>query len=285
MKIVITGRGTSGSFQIRGAQLGAAIGARVERNAMRFDGADVIVIVKRCERPTLDAAHASGKPVIWDVVDAWPQPEGNAWTQEQAMEWLRRDIKKMRPAGIVAATDRMRQDIEAIVGDKVPVLTLPHHARPGIEPNPIRAEIKTIGYEGGHQYLGRWQGWLQAEAQAIGAQFVINPRRLADLDVVVAVRDCSGYPAKAWKSNVKLANAQGSGTPVILSRECGYLETMAGCERWVSGRDELRLALAGMLPHATRVGIHQCLLPAAPSLDKIAKDYLAWMSRFTSADA
>lgn len=283
MKVVITGRGTSGSFQIRGVQLGAAIGARVERSATNFKDADVIVIVKRCDRPTLDAAHASGKPIVWDIVDAWPQPEGNAWTLEQAMDWLRRDLKKVRPHAVVAATDRMRKDVESVFAG--PVLTLPHHARPGIEPNPIRAEIKTIGYEGGHQYLGRWQGWLQAEAQAIGAQFVINPRRLADLDVVVAVRDCSGYPAKAWKSNVKLANAQGSGTPVILNRESGYMETMAGCERWVSGRDELRLALLDLQPHATRVGIHQCLLPAAPTLQQVAKDYIAWMSRFTSAGA
>ena len=35
------------------------------------------------------------------------------------------------------------------------------------------------------------------------------PPDLSKMDVVLAFRESRGYPAKRWKSNVKLANAQG----------------------------------------------------------------------------
>jgi hypothetical protein len=273
MHILMTGRGTSGSFQIRGVQLGQTIGATVMPNALDVAPYHVAVLVKRPTAELLQRFRRAGTKVIWDVVDAWPQPAGNEWTKERCLAWLEEMIAMIQPAGIVAATQAMAADCEHF---GVPVLALPHHARPGLRMNPIRP-VKVVAYEGGEQYIASWRPVIEAECARRGWQFVTQPTELADVDIVLALRDSSGYAPRNWKSNVKLANAQGSGTPVICNREAGYLETASGAERWADTPDELAAAFNELESTAVHRDASKILRNAAPSIDSVAATYVAWL--------
>lgn len=275
MKILVTGRGVSGSWKVRGEQLGAAIGATVEPKASKIAGFDLVILVKRERADLLYRLHASGVPIVWDVVDSWPQPAGNSWDQAQCMGWLRAEVAKIRPMGIVAATKVMAEDCAEF---GVPVLSLPHHARPGLTINPIRREVKTVGYEGGTQYLGRWERVLEAECKARGWRWVMNPPSLCELDIGIAVREQDGYAAKQWKSNVKLANFQGSGTPCVLNGEAGYRETQRGGVRWANTLDEMRAAFDALTPENARREAAVNLLGSRIALEDVAAKYKAWLA-------
>lgn len=273
MNVLFTGRGTSGSWQIRGVQLGQTIGATVMPNALDVAPYDVAVLVKRPTAELLQRLHRANVRILWDIVDAWPQPAGNAWGREQCLKWLVDQVAVIRPAGIVAATQAMAADCERF---GVPVLALPHHARPGLRMNPIRP-LKVVGYEGGEQYLGRWLPIIKRLCAARGLQFVVNPAELAEVDLVLALRDCAGYAPRNWKSNVKLANAQGSGTPVICNREAGYLETASGAEQWADDEAELTAAFDALECTSTRLETGKTLRAAAPSIDSVAATYVEWL--------
>jgi len=271
MRIAVTGRGTGGSFEIRGNQLGAAIGAEVKPGAHRLDDYDCVVVVKR---PVLPFS-AGDACVVWDVVDAYPQPAGNSWARHQCLHWLETQVLAIQPDAIVAATDAMAADCGMF---DLPVFALPHHARPGLRRNPIRKEVTTVGYEGGVQYIERWRPIIERECKARGWAFVVNPRELADVDIVLALRDQAGYAPRHWKSNVKLANAQGSGTPCVVARECGYLETACGAEHFADNPQELSAALDALTDYEARRDASERLFKAAPQLDRIAARYRAWLA-------
>ena len=277
MELLITGRGTSGSWAIRGVQLGQAIRAEVVPNAKDVGRYDLAVLVKRPTPDLLQRLHRADVRIIWDVVDAWPQPIGNDWDGAQCLSWLAEQVKAIRPAGIVAATQAMAKDCERF---GVPVLALPHHARPGLRMNTIRP-LKVVGYEGGEKYITRWRPVIESECARRGWEFVTQPTELADVDIVLALRDAGGYAPRNWKSNVKLANAQGSGTPVICCREAGYLETQSGAERWTDTPDELREAFDSLESNADRIDASRRLASAAPRIESLATTYLQWLqSRF-----
>lgn len=266
VKILFTGRGTSGSWRVRGAQLSAALGAEAIPNAIHSD-ADVVVIVKRVEDRTLRSLRS--RKIVWDVVDAYPQPAGNAWNEREAKDWLKREFERVAPHAVIAATHRMAEDL---TGFGVPVLWLRHHHRPGIARNSIRERIRVVGYEGSPGYLEGCQKWIRAECERIGAAFVVNPDRLADCDVVLAVRNSKGYAPRHWKSGVKLENAHASGTPFIGARECGYTEIATGCEYWADGPGELRIALDWLVDQSAREQIHDRFVQAAYPVERAASD-------------
>lgn len=273
MNLLFTGRGTSGSWQIRGVQLGRSVGAAVVPNALDVAPYDIAVLVKRPTAELLQRLRRANVKIVWDLVDAWPQPAGNEWTEARCQAWMEEMVAMIRPAGIVAATQAMAEDCECF---GVPVLALPHHARPGLRMNPIRP-VKAVGYEGGEQYIAKWRPVVEAECARRGWQFVTQPAELADVDIVLALRDLSGYAPRNWKSNVKLANAQGSGTPVICGREAGYLETASGAERWADTPAELTAAFDELEPTSTRLEASKKLSAAAPSIDSVAATYAAWL--------
>lgn len=273
MKILVTGRGTGGSWAIRGAQIGVAIGAAVFPKALEVAKYDLAVLVKRPEPDLLERLHRARVPIVWDIVDAWPQPTGNEWSRARCLDWLRESVQMIMPVGIVAATQAMAEDCRRF---SVPVLALPHHARPRQRVNPIRP-INVVGYEGGKQYLGHWVPAIKRECTERGWQFVVNPTELADVDIVLALRDCRGYAPRNWKSNVKLANAQGSGTPVICNREAGYIETASGAEQWADTAEELSAAFDALTPMGIRREAAERLYEATPGLDSVATDYLQWL--------
>lgn len=277
MNLLVTGGATAGSWQIRGAQLGAAIGATVLPKAVDMDPFDAVVIVKRHPFGMADRVRISGAVLIWDLVDAWPQPIGNGWGRGECLAWLRQQVNSIRPAGIVAATRAMAADCAEF---GVPVLALPHHARPGLDANPIREHVQTVGYEGGEGYITGWRQHIEAECKRRGWRFVVNPARLADVDIVLALRDATGYAPRHWKSNVKLANAQGSGTPFIGCREAGYLETAIGtCEKWADTPEELKRAFDALSPQGERRRVSQWMRSVAPALDQVAIKYRAWLEQ------
>lgn len=280
MSILFTGRGTSGSWQIRGVQLGRAMGATVMPEARDVAAHDVAVLVKRPTPDLLQRLRRAEVPTVWDIVDAWPQPVGNDWGRSQSLGWLGQTAASIRPAAIVAATRAMAWDCRGL---GVPVLHLPHHARPGLRRNPIRAEVHTVGYEGGEQYIARWRPAIEAECARRGWAFVTQPAELADVDIVLALRDATGYAPRKWKSNVKLANAQGSGTPVVCCREAGYLETQGGGEQWADTPAQLARAFDILTPLSARRNAAAKLLAAAPQLQTIADTYSTWLRSNFSA--
>ncbi len=275
MNVLVTGRGTSGSWAIRGEQLGRAIGATVIARAELLRDYDLGVVVKRAPPDLLQRARAAKLPLVYDVVDGWPQPTGNLdWKRGDCISWLKSKVAEIKPIALVTATQVMEKDC-AVIG--LPVLTLPHHARPGQALNPIREQIRTVGYEGAPQYLGRWHQKILDVCAKNEWRFVINPPALADLDLLFIVRDCAGYPALNWKSNVKLANAQATGTPCIINQEAGYEETQSGGEEWVSKPDDIARACEALSTQAARKEASCRLKAGAIPLDTIADVYRSWL--------
>ena len=273
MNLLVTGSGKSGSWQIRGVELGRAIGATVLANAIDIGPFDVALVVKRPPVDLVRRIHDAAVPLVWDIVDAWPQPHGNDWTRDECMAWLRVQVQAVRPAAIVAATQAMAEDCAEF---GVPVLALPHHARPGQRVNPIRP-LRCIGYEGGAQYVRGWGQIMAEECERRGLMWRVNPDSLDECDIVVAVRDQVGYAPRRWKSNVKLANAQGSGTPIICGREAGYLETAAGGVLFADTRVEMSAAIDWLTPDTTRRSYSRALIEGAPTLIGCASALLQWI--------
>lgn len=273
MKVLITGKGgKAGSWAVRGVQLGYAMGATVKPMATRADMRkhDVVLVVKRCPPELLTELRASGVPWVYDIVDAYPQPACSLWSAQEARSWLHARIAELQPRGVIWATERMRDD--SSIGGKV----VYHHHRPGLARNPIREKVRTIGYEGGAHYLDHWLPHIERECKRRGYRFVVNPDQLAQLDIVLALRGgvWDGYCQRNWKSNVKLANAHGSGTPFIGATESGYKETSSGCEYWADTPQELTRSLDWLESHEARKAVHKRFLAHTYTLDQAAKDML-----------
>lgn len=270
MRILVTGKGgKSGSWKMRGEQLGGALGAAVKPNAT--DPADVTLVVKRT--PLAVIAALKGRKWVWDIVDAYPQPASYAWTRDQAIAWVHGRLAQLQPTAVIWPTQRMREDCDF----GLPGVVIPHHHRAGIERNPIREQVRTVAYEGAPTYLGRWADWIEDECIRRGWQFMVNPPRLSDADIVIAVRDGGGYVSRHWKSGVKLANAHGSGTPFIGNRECGYLETAEGAEYWADDRKELVACLDLLTGQRTRREVGERFQQQAYSVERAADDLKAWL--------
>ena len=275
MNLLFTGRGTSGSWKIRGEQLGHALGARVQPMASLDDcrWADVIVVVKRVPAELLQRIRQSGRPWLYDIVDAYPQPLCASWGPSESKEWLKDHLAMLKPDSVIWPNQKMKDDHRG--GGAV----LYHHHRPAIKVNPIRTRIKAIGYEGSASYINGWMPAIEKQCRRIGAEFVLNPGNLSEVDVVLALRDRNhaGYPQRFWKSNVKLANAHGSGTPFIGLPEPGYQETASGCEYWATTGEELETALNWLESQSAREQVSERFLASAISIDKIAGQYKSWI--------
>lgn len=274
MNILVCGAGKAGSWVIRGEQLGTAIGARVDALGLKLGTPDLAILVKRARNDVVQRLHATGVPIIWDALDAWRQGCSDDSGRETCMRWLRDRFEVLRPSSIVAATQAMAEDCAEF---GVPVLALPHHARAQQALNPILETVRTVAYEGRVEYLGWWQQFMIGECERRGWRFVLNPAQLADVDIVVAVRAERGYGPTHWKSGVKLANAQGSGTPCILNMEAGYQETASGGEVWANTKEQMVAGLEFLADPAERRSMAGLLLAHAPTLDAMATKYKAWL--------
>lgn len=277
MNILVTGRGTSGSWEVRGKQLGGAIGARVKPTATEADvqWADIVVVVKRPVHNFMPILAESGKPWVWDVVDFYPQPQCTKWNRNQAIKWVWKQVKAYRPTGVIWPNRQMAEDCSRNEND----IVLYHHHWPGIQINPIREKVSVVGYEGSIKYLGKWEKELRRQCDVRGWNLFLNKGNHADWDICVAFRDSefNGYVQKNWKSNVKLANAQGSGTPFIGAYECGYVETASGAELYASSPSDIGPMFDLLEPLDARHAVRDSLLAKAYSLDDAALDLKTYL--------
>ncbi len=270
--ILFTGGGTSGSWKVRGEQLGAACGATVQAKSIECSQADVIVAVKRIPAATLTAIRASRKPWAWDIVDAYPQPACSTWNRSQAIGWVRGQIQEKSPTAIIWPNQKMREDCDT----GLPGVVIPHHYRPKSDTNLIRENVLTVGYEGSPTYISGWP--LAESCAARGWGFVVNPPLLAEVDIVVAFRTGAGYVQRHWKSNVKLANAHGTGTPFIGQRECGYLETQSGLEQWAECPEDLDDCFDRLSGQYHRQTVSKAFIAKRYSVDDAALDLKGFLS-------
>ncbi len=220
MRILMIGADGKGSFEMRGRQIGHAIGARVTRSPSPrdFSWADVIVLIKRAAMRWGDQAKRSGVPIAWDVVDFWKQPEEN----QLSIEVLTRRVLEVRDAigatTLIGATQAMATDIGGVC--------VPHHCRLDLAPAPPRRDVDrlVVGYEGRVKYLGKWKAELEYACADLGCDFVVNPPDLRAVDVVVALRGgrADGDVCRRWKSGVKYANALVAGRPVLAQMTAGF---------------------------------------------------------------
>lgn len=273
--LIIGGGGTSGAWAMRGEQLGAAMGARVTAAPIDADlaWAHVVIVVKRIPKrlqPFLASLRASGKPFVWDILDIWRQPDDNALNEYHALGLLRRSIADVSPTLVIGATERMAADAGGVC--------LPHHQRLDLQPKPVRELVTLVAYEGSERYLGRWQGWIEAECQARGWRFVINPPDLAAADLVVAFRDAEwdGWMSRHWKSGVKLSNAMGALRPVIGQWSAAW-EEMQPAGSIVETPADLRDAFDHWSPRARRRSAAGDMAHTAPAylVDTLAARYRA----------
>ena len=273
MRILVTGNGSAGSWQIRGQQLGYALGATVRPRATlaQLKKADIAVVVKRIPPSLRKALSESKTPWVWDLVDFYPQPACTAWGQSKAFRWVREQIRELKPTAVIWPTAGMRADCDT----GLPNLVLYHHHWPEMAVNPVRKKLHKVGYEGNGRYLGSWQKVIEKACKARGLEFVVNTGTHADWDVCVAFRDASvnGYCQRHWKSNVKLANAHGSGTPFIGPSELGYIETSVGGEIFIDDDKDFGSALDSLADYKTRLSIHERFRAGAITLDTVAAKY------------
>jgi len=265
VRILVTGNGKSGSWKIRGEQLGKAIGASVIPYAKPQDirRYDVCIFIKHHAD-----YHQFANVAVWDMVDCWKQPQKRLITDVS-------DAIKSKMHGfssIIAANEQMREDLGATV-------SIPHHYRSGMAISSIRNKIQTIGYEGDARFLGEWQSIINGLCARRGWQFVINPAELASCDVLLGLRgnEWRSQLSDRWKSGVKLANAIGAGVPFVGLPECGYTEMGVPFVR-VESELELECALDN-LDGKTRLSMAYEYAKARDrySIDTIARGYLEWL--------
>lgn len=267
------------SFVIRGRQLAEAIGARAVFRPTPEDlaTADIIVAVKRCSAELARAIRKTGKPWVYDILDCWGQPRQSKMKPADARAWLRSRINELEPTGLVCTTTTMLTDI----CPRQPALVLPHHgwAR---SINPIRDEAAVIGYEGHPRYLEGWHETIERVCDKRRLSFFANPSDFGSIDIVLAVRGeaWDGYPSRSWKSNVKVANAQITGTPVIAMAEAGCQEFESGGEEWIDGPRDLEEAVDRLLPWSVREDRAKRLLAGAITIGSVAGRYRHWLEQF-----
>lgn len=273
MKILVTGRGGAASWIVRGEQIGNAMGARVKANATLADckAADVILLVKRPTDDLIRNISDSGRPWVYDIVDAFPQKQCGDWSANQSKIWLRDWINLLNPQQVIFPNARMRMDSPRQDG-----AVIYHHAMPGQPINPIRREFKVVGFQGHPRYLGDWLPLITQICSRHNWDFLINPPHLADLDAVLAVRahPWNSYAAHNWKSNIKLANAHATGTPFFGPAECGYLETATGWEYFNNSPQVLENTLLELTDQARRQLIQEKFLEATITLKTAADQTL-----------
>ncbi len=220
MNVLIVGGSKAGSWQMRGLELGAAIGARVTSapTPKDFGWSEVVVLVKRAGAVYAKLAHQADRPVVWDALDFWSQPGDHRLTESQAKALLHAQIRVIKPALVIGATEAMARACDGVF--------LTHHSWQGLHPTPAREVVSVVGYEGNAAYLGKWAPAIKAECAKRGWRFVVNPGDLSAVDLFVAFRDdpWDGWICRQWKSGVKLVNAQAAGRPMVTQNSAAYRE-------------------------------------------------------------
>lgn len=220
MNILIAG-GSKQSWDMRGKQLGKAMGAKVVSKPSEEDvrWADVVVLIKKGAFHHAELVHRVGKPLVWDALDFWEQPDQNSFTQREALVLFATATTEIGPTLTIGATQCMAEYAHNGV-------YLPHHSWDGLAPTLPRKEVRRVGYQGKPRYLGKWSEAIASECYKRGWEFVINPANLRECDILVAFRDgeWDGWMCQFWKSGIKAVNAVASGRPLIHNFAVGVQE-------------------------------------------------------------
>jgi hypothetical protein len=232
-----------------------------------LERSDLICFVKRPDPRTIERVREMGKPFVFDIVDSWAQPDdGLQYTDKtKARELFAPAWERIGADGYIFPTRRMQDDLGHLVREKI---TIYHHFRPQIRLNPIRERVAIVGYEGA-DYLGEWHARIEQACADRNIRFVANPSDYTDLDIVILARGGphGSFLSRHYKSNVKLANAIGSGTPALVHfEEMSAHDTDTGDVLFFSdqpGSFERQLDRL-VTDRALRMQIHDRFLSAAP---------------------
>jgi hypothetical protein len=262
-----------GSWEMRGRQLGAAIDAAFTKKpgAEHWQHKGPIVLVKRAPFTWYREARAVRSPLIWDALDFWHQPSGNAKTEQELLQSVFEIRDGLHIGTLIGATRAMATAIGGVY--------LPHHCRIGLRPTPSRERLRVVGYDGAPRYLGSWKDAIDRACAKLGMTFVINPEDLSTVDALVAFRgeEYDGWACRQWKSGVKYVNAIAAGRPVLTQTTAAFTEINPPGGRIVDDPLQLEEALASLAPAAVRRQVYQeCRHRSREfTLETIAKQYRA----------
>lgn len=285
MNVLMIGAG-KGSWEMRGRQLGNAIGARTSEAPTPADWkwADVAVLIKRYGAKHAAEAHAAGVPFVWDAVDFWSQPYENTFDETRATAHLRAQIAAIRPTVTICATQAM--------ADACGGVYLPHHSWRGLLPQRPREHVKLVTYQGNPVYLGQWRTVVLYACQKRGWSFALAPDSVGgepiwQSDILVAFRDgpWDGWMCREWKSGVKIVNAQAAGRPIVTQPSAAMREI--GAAGWeVTTTDALGHAFDQLTTrHARELAYETCLRHAqAYRLPAVAEQFRGILSRVVRAE-
>jgi len=249
MNLLMVGAG-SASWQMRGVQLGAALGARVTSRPTMDDWrwADLVVLIKGAGMHWARTAHLARVPIVWDALDFWRQPDENGLAERYARQQLTDMVTAIRPVLTIGATEAMAEACDGIC--------LSHHGRIGVQPTPARDEIRVIGYDGSPLYLNLWEDAIRSICREREWTFVVNPPDLSATDVLIALRwgRWDGWMCREWKSGVKAVNAIVAGRPLITQDSASWREVQP-CGTVIEQPEELAAALDAWIPLEARSAV------------------------------
>jgi hypothetical protein len=290
MKVLFTRSPEGGTWAVRAVQIASMrddwqAKSVLEITKRELAAFDLVVLVKRPAPQLLEMVRAVGVPLIYDIIDIWPQDMPFQRPVKDSVDFIWQVVQYIQPNGLIFATRQMMLDI---IGDGVPgCATIYHHSRHGQAKNPIRPKVKNVGYEGEARFLGDWLPFMEQTCARRAWRFVVNPSSIAELDIAIAMRGFphDGETEARWKSNIKLANLIDTGTPCVLASESGYMETApVGFDSYAGSFAEMDARLDALTPLAARQSMSQSLKSVAGSftLEKIADDYEAYFTDFLS---
>lgn len=244
-RVLIIGADGRGSYQVRGLQMGGAIGARVTQAPTPADWswATLVVLLKRGVSLWGKAARERcSVPLVWDAVDFWKQPDDNQRAIDDHVTDAHAVADRLGLSAIITATDAMAMALAR--PRTMRCVYLPHHSRPGLFPVSPRVRASVVAYEGEAKYLGSWRRALEQSCAQLGLAFLVNPPDLRDADVVVAFRGerYDGAVCRQWKSGVKYVNAYVAGRPVLTQPSAAFDEIQPVGDT-IASPDQLDVAL------------------------------------------
>lgn len=280
MRVLFASARDTGAFQVRAKQVAAMRPDwRAQTTLDGAEDADLVVIVKWIGGDWPMRLRELGKPVVIDPLDFWAQPmDSLMYEDDVGAEFLWRCYVEQLPpvAGVIFATDAMQQTLHHVL--PVPSAVIYHHYRPGIAVNPVRDTVQAIVYEGDPRFIDEWAAPVSQICNGRGWKFLVNPKGgLADGDIALVVRgrQWRGALERNFKSNVKLANCYGSGTPCVAWPEASILETAAHEVRLFANLAALAGHIEDLASYEVRKATSEAFLKASEpfAVERVAQRY------------
>ena len=219
LKVLFTSISTAGAWQIRGKQI--AYGRNNWKSINKptiidIYQCDLLCVIKKTTPSVIRWARLFGKPIVLDILDPWRQPSDDNDVVDivHAAALFKKIFTTINANGYIFPNEKMRHDLGYLVEKST---TIYHHFWPHIKKNPIRQNFSNIGYQGNIDYLGELKHEIVKICEKHKINFLVNPSEYTDLDAVIIARSGlhASFLSNNYKSNVKLANAYGSGTPAL----------------------------------------------------------------------